>query len=80
VIDSSSHAYVTGVAYSTDFPTTLGAFQTSLNGLFTPPFQNPNAFVAKFDYSMSGSNSLVYSTYLGGSGDSNLISDIGLGK
>ncbi len=69
---------VSCVTYSTDFPT-RSAFQTSLNGLFTPPGQNPNAFVAKFDYSMSGSNSLVYSTYLGGSGDSSLF-DMGFGN
>ena len=52
-IDSSSHAYITGIAAS-DFPTTAGAFQT--NG--------PGAFVTKLNPSGSG---LVYSTYLGGS-------------
>ena len=68
-LDSANHAYVTGVAYSKNFPTTAGAFQTVLNGANAPPNQNPNAFVAKFDTTMSGSASLVYATYLGGSGD-----------
>lgn len=68
-IDSSGHAYVTGVAYSSDFPTTTGAFQEESNAAHAPPNQNPNAFISKFDYSMSGNSSLVFSTYLGGSGD-----------
>ena len=43
---------------STNFPTTSGAFQPSLEGA-------SNAFVTKLN---SGGASLVYSTYLGGSG------------
>jgi hypothetical protein len=57
-VDSSGHAYVTGYATSTNFPTTAGAFQTSLAG-------SHNAFVTKLNPSGSG---LVYSTYLGGGG------------
>jgi hypothetical protein len=56
-IDAGGKAYVTGYTYSTDFPTTPGAYQSSLKGL-------ANAFVTKLD--STGSN-LVYSTYLGGS-------------
>ncbi len=56
-VDSSGHAYVTGRAGSANFPTTAGAFQTSLAGL-------TNAFVTKLDPTGSA---LVYSTYLGGS-------------
>jgi hypothetical protein len=55
-LDATGAAYVTGYTYSTDFPTTPGAFQTTLGG-----FQNP--FVAKLNPTGSG---LVYSTYLGG--------------
>ncbi len=40
-VDASGNAYVTGFTTSTDFPTTLGAFQTAQPG-------SQNAFVAKF--------------------------------
>jgi len=57
-LDSSGNAYLAGYTDSTDFPTTSGAYQVSNNG-------NTDAFVAKLNASGS---SLVYSTYLGGSG------------
>jgi hypothetical protein len=60
-LDGSGNAYVTGYSYSTNFPTTNGAFQTSFVG-------KEDAFVAKFNPSLSGGQSLVYSTLLGGSG------------
>lgn len=56
-VDSGRRAYVTGSA-STGFPTTAGAYDTSYNG-------GRDAFVAKVNPTGS---SLVYSTYLGGSG------------
>jgi hypothetical protein len=58
-VDRFANAYVVGRTRSTDFPTTVGAFQESNHGSF-------DNFVTKL--SPSGS-SLVYSTYLGGSGD-----------
>jgi len=57
-VDSSGNAYVTGVTFSRNFPTTLGAFQT------TGPRGNQAAFVTKLNPTGSG---LLYSTYLGGS-------------
>ena len=51
-VDSSGNAYVTGVTGSTDFPTTLGAFQTVSGGRFDPRFQrkfSTNAFVTKLN-------------------------------
>jgi hypothetical protein len=66
--DSSGNAYVTGVTYSTagtadvDFPVSLGAF---LNALPSPA---GSAFVTRIDTTQSGTNSLIYSTYLGGDG------------
>jgi hypothetical protein len=60
-VDAGGNAYVTGYTSSSNFPTTPGAFQTSLRGSY-------NVFVAKFNPAQSGSASLVYSTYLGGSG------------
>jgi hypothetical protein len=58
-VDASGAAYVTGLTRSTDFPTTPGAFDTSLNGI--PG--GADAFVTKVRAAGSG---LVYSTYLGG--------------
>ncbi|MDR3706807.1 MAG: SBBP repeat-containing protein [Capsulimonadaceae bacterium] len=57
-LDSSGNAYITGTAYSTNFPTTSGAFQRSVGSNYKP-------FVAKV--SASGSE-LLYSTFVGGSG------------
>ena len=67
-VDSANHAYVTGVTFSNDFPT-AAAFQATLAGANLPPQQNPNAFISKFDYTQSGAASLLFSTYVGGSGD-----------
>jgi hypothetical protein len=61
-VDPSGNAYVTGGTYSTDFPTTAGAFQTVCGGDCTPP----DAFVTKLN---STGSALLYSTYLGGSGN-----------
>jgi hypothetical protein len=57
-VDGSGGAYITGSTNSTDFPTTLGAFQTTLRGA-------RNAFVTKLNAAGTG---LVYSTYVGGRG------------
>ncbi len=56
-VDGNGNAYVTGWTWSSDFPT-LNPYQTTLQGDF-------DVFVTKL--SNSG-NSLIYSTYLGGSG------------
>src|SRR5262249_37165744 len=58
-IDSTGDAYITGLAQSSTLPTTTGALQTTLGG-------GVDGYVAKFN--ASGSQ-LLYSTYLGGSGD-----------
>jgi hypothetical protein len=56
-VDSAGNAYVTGFTFSQDFPTTPGAFQTAAPG-------SGVTWVAKLN---SAGNTLVYSTYLGGS-------------
>jgi len=62
-VDATGNASVTGYTSSTDFPTTSGAFQTNCN---TSPGSCEDAFVAKL---RPDGSALVYSTYLGGSGD-----------
>jgi len=57
-VDAAGNAYVAGITYSSDFPT-AHAFQPNLRG-------ESDAFLAKLNPSGSA---LVYSTYLGGSGD-----------
>ena len=64
-VDGAGNAYVTGATGSTDFPTTAGAAETTLDGEF-------DAFVTKLD---ANGSALVYSTYLGGS-DSEIGFDI----
>jgi hypothetical protein len=59
-LDSSGNAYITGYTWSTDFPTTSGAYQTAFGG------GSQDAFVTKLNATGTG---LVYSTYLGGNHD-----------
>jgi len=57
-IDGGGNAYITGITYSTDFPTTQNAYQT---------YQGPMGFEDVFMTELSPlGDSLVYSTYLGG--------------
>jgi hypothetical protein len=56
-VDTSGNAYLTGHTSSPDFPTTVGAFDTTHNGVV-------NVFVTKLN---SSGSALVYSTFLGGS-------------
>ncbi len=57
-VDSAGNAHITGIANSTNFPTTPNALQISYGG-------NTDAFITKL---AADGKSLVYSTYLGGSG------------
>jgi YD repeat-containing protein len=58
-VNASGNAYVTGTATSTNFPTTTGAYQTTAGG-------GNDAFVTELN---TTGTALVYSTYLGGSGN-----------
>ncbi|MDX6404180.1 MAG: hypothetical protein QOH70_1635 [Blastocatellia bacterium] len=60
-IDSNGNAYISGFTSASDFPTET-AFQNSFGGSF-------DAFVAKFDTNGSGGSSLLFCSYLGGTGD-----------
>ena len=61
-VDASGDAYVTGLAYSTNFPVTSNAIQSTNGGASTKSF---DAFVTELN---ATGTSLLFSTYLGGSG------------
>ena len=73
-VDSSGSAYVTGQAWSNDFPVTPGSYQTRCSAAAGPNntivpgcgYFTTNAFLTKL---APGGGSLVYSTFLGGFGD-----------
>src|SRR6266550_88265 len=71
---ATGNAYVTGITFSpagsggavtnlADFPVTAGAFQTAPNDS-----AHGNAFLTRIDTTQAGAASLIYSTYLGGTG------------
>jgi hypothetical protein len=62
-LDAEANAYVTGYAYSTDFPVTKGAFQTTNLAAKGCHSGCANAFINKLNTS---GEALIYSTYLGG--------------
>ena len=64
--DASGNAYVAGQACSQDFPLTTGAIQTNKKAMFF------DAFLAEVN---PAATSLLYSTYLGGSGNLNTLGD-----
>jgi hypothetical protein len=66
-IDASGNAYVSGSTVSTNFPTTPGAFDTNAN-------LGTELFLTKLNATGSA---LIYSTYLGGSSNENVL-DIAL--
>ena len=67
-VDNTGSAYLTGRTTSTDFPT-VNAIQTSFGGGAS------DAFVSKL---AANGGSLVYSSYLGGSGDENSAGRTGI--
>jgi hypothetical protein len=64
-VDTSGAAYVTGVTNSTNFDMTGLAGVGHIEG---DTAGSTDAFVSKFDPTQTGTDSLVYSTYLGGDG------------
>jgi hypothetical protein len=62
-IDGSGDAFVTGYTNASDFPHTSGAYQTTNRGINQSAYQ---AFITELN---ATGKALVYSTYLGGSGD-----------
>ena len=67
-LDSSNNVYVGGFTLSHNFPVTPGSLDSSFGGseAQNPFFTTGDGFVSKLN---SAGSSLIYSTYLGGSGD-----------
>ncbi len=64
-LDSSNNIYVTGLTFSTNFPTTANAYQKHIavsNWLYQS-YWNANAFVSEIS---AGGTNLLYSSYFGG--------------
>lgn len=59
-LDTSGQIYLTGTTTSSNFPTLVGDFQTTAKG----PTQ---FFFSKINPALTGTTSLLYSTYIGGS-------------
>jgi hypothetical protein len=59
-LDDNGNVYLTGYTFSTDFPTTLGAYKEDFNGGST------DRFISKFDSDLT---TLLASTFIGGSGN-----------
>jgi hypothetical protein len=62
-VDGSGNVYVTGYTFSTNYPVTPGAFQTTKS---TTSSTETDVFVTKLN---AAGTALVYSTYIGGSND-----------
>ncbi len=68
-VDNSGNAYVAGETYSgRNFPT-QNPFQSKAGGYPQTDGQYADAFVAKYNTTLSGSGSIVYASWLGGSQD-----------
>ena len=65
-VDPAGNAYITGITYATDFPTTPGAIKTSAYR------DRQLAFVTKLN---ADGTALAYSTYLGSSADNSCAPD-----
>jgi hypothetical protein len=65
-VNASGEIYVGGAAYSPDFPITPDAVQPTC---YACGYAKSDAFLTKLNPSAAGAAQLVYSTFLGGSGD-----------
>ena len=78
-VDSAGHAFITGQTFSDNLPTSPNALQPLYKGNTASSVcgndgisanHSSNAFVAEFDVTKSQAASLLYATYLGGTGAS----------
>ncbi len=66
--DDLGNMYVGGIVFDIGYPVTLGAFQTSYNGGTGIGYPGTDVSITKFS---DDGTQLIYSTYLGGSGNEN---------
>jgi Abnormal spindle-like microcephaly-assoc'd, ASPM-SPD-2-Hydin/Beta-propeller repeat len=66
-VDSGGKIYVTGGTFATDFPTTSSGFKSGTN----TGNINGTSYIAKLDPAASGTASLLYSSYIGGTNGTN---------
>jgi hypothetical protein len=67
-VDHSGRAFIAGATFSTTFPITPNAFQKT-NRAAVANGEGSSAFIAELDPGLGGKASLIYSTYLGGTGN-----------
>jgi uncharacterized protein (TIGR03437 family) len=68
-VDSSGKVYVAGSTSASQIAGTPGAYQTALQGL-------SSAILAKFDLTQTGTQALLYFTYLGGAGGGTIANQV----
>ena len=66
--DTLGYTYAAGVIFGVSYPTTTGSYDTSFNGGSAPPFAGFPSDIAVTKFNLNGS-ALMYSTFIGGSGD-----------
>jgi hypothetical protein len=72
--DANGDIYVAGYQANPALPTTPGSYQPNcLSDPAKPPQNCLDYFIAKFDPSQSGANSLIYTTFIGTSGGVNPV-------
>ncbi len=67
-IDPDGNVFITGYTSTSDFPMTAGTFQTTIANDGNSSYQELDMFVSKFNNNL---NTLLASTYLGGTSPSN---------